>query len=257
MSYPPGGGYDPHASQNQPPGQPSYPQSLPPTAPGGYSGGGYASPPGGGYGPPPGGQQFPPAGGPGGQDNRSKLMLVLATIVGLVLVLGIGAIIVVPKWLKDDGGDQQGGGDDTSEQADPDAPSEDEEEPEQEIGGDNEGGWSDFRTKDELQVGSPEYAALQYLIAKADADADAMGEMLCSEPSSYLEFEVEYYEDLDPIAEFDSYETTYFASRDVYGEIQVGYQGLPQGSPLHDEITNVITAVDEDGEWKVCDDKPL
>ncbi|WP_025273252.1 hypothetical protein [Haloglycomyces albus] len=262
MTYPPGGGYDPNSQpqqpMNNPPYQPSGPpggqpggyQSLPPTAPGGFNA------PNNPYGP------------PGGGDNRSKLMLVLASIVGLVLVLGIGAVIVVPKWINDsedqaseeqsseqsdesdnddNSGDDNTAGDDTNNDDNGDDTSDDN------VGGENEGGWSDFVTMEEIESGTVEDVALQYLIAQKEFDADTMEELVCNNPDSSIEWDLDYYSDGEQYYEFDEYTTTYFSSRDVHGEIQVAYQSLSRGSPLHEDIDSVFIVVKEDYEWKICD----
>jgi hypothetical protein len=262
MTYPPTGGYDPQQSA-QPPYQPSDPYRQ--GQPSGY---GAPTPPGfPGMTPPVNvqpGYSVPPSGMPYGQPplppqqpgQSNSLVITLGVIVGLVLLLGIAALLIVPGLLDD--------GDTVEANREPTVaasvePTEDESDADTDAdaegsgdsgGGDEQRGWSDFVAFGKAEPGSPEDVVMRWETAYDLAKPDEMEELICSDPGWLLESYLDLAAERDPY-EFSS--TYYAASRDVYGERQVALTYSYGGVPSHDEISSGYVVVEEGGEWKVCD----
>ncbi len=257
-STPPPGNYyqqppqytQPQYSQPQYPQQPGQPMMPPqvgvqpgyPTAPGSVL-------------PPP----IPPA------KEGGNLGIILAVVVGLVVVLGVAAVLIIPGMVnKDDEDPQAGGGDDvTSEEAaKSEEATEEEPAPTEEEAPVDPGGEDDFATwgtpinSEQYETGTPEAAALNYRLA-ADTDDDAMMQsQVCASPSGAMQSDLDY--ELD--AEGGNYGFLLWSmSREVTGgmEVWVGWtwdDSEPSNQAEIDEGSGYIfTAVEEGGEWKLCD----
>lgn len=241
----------PPPQYTQPPSQPQYtqPPSQPmmPTQIGVQPG--YPSAPGSVLPPP-----MPPA------KQGGNLGVILAVIVGLVVVLGIAAVLIIPGMVNDDGGNQAGG--DTSESEEPSkeeeasdpAPEPSEEE---ETTADTSGsleGWTTAVNSDDYDVNTPEGAAIAYRIA-ADTDDDAtMQSLVCANPSENMQFDLDW--ELEN-AGFNFDFLQWGISTEEGDEVKAwaGWTDDDLAPDSVDDLTNgyTFTAVQEDGRWKLCD----
>ena len=271
MTYPPPGGYDPqqyHVS-SQPPQQPSDPYAqgygAPPPPPGyGPSPTQYSQPQQPAMTPPIGVQPGYPPGAPSPlppqlppPQQGGNLGLILGVIVGLVVLLGVAAILVVPGMLEDDEEPSQAGEDPSSEAAEEptDAPAEEEQSAEGEEDSESGGleGWSTPVNSDDYDVNTPEGAAIAYVVAADSGDTETLESLLCSEPTDDMQWDYEYEVEYGG-AGWDF--LIWGMSKEVDGEIEAwaGYtmdDTAPKESDL--QYGNFYTAVEEDGQWKLCD----
>lgn len=282
MTYPPPGGENPQYQLQPEPQQPSdpymqgynstppppanyYPQQQPP--PSQYSQPQYTQPPTQPMGPQIGvqpgypsapGSMLPPPMPPAKEGGN--LTVILAVVVGLVVVLGIAAVLIIPGMLND--GDDQAG-EDTSSSEEPSKeeatseeaaePSEEAEEVTPEAGGSLEG-WSTAVNSDDYDVNTPEGAAIAYRIA-ADTDDDAtLQSLVCASPSENMQF------DLDWELENSGFNFDFLQwgiSKEEGDEVKAwaGWTDDDLAPDSVDDLTNgyIFTAVQEDGQWKLCD----
>ncbi|WP_100448918.1 hypothetical protein [Glycomyces xiaoerkulensis] len=277
MTYPPPGGYDPQQFQpgSQPPQQPSDPYSQ------GY---GNAPPPPPGYGPgqpspypqqPPPPNMTPPVGVQPGYPpqpgsplpppmpppkQNSNLGLILGLIIGLVVVLGVAAVLLVPRLLEDDESESGQAADETTgeESEEPEEPSEEPSpeptEEDDDTGGSGEGleGWGAPVNSDDYDPNTPEGAGIAWVVAGDSGDNAAMEELMCADPSAALQSDYEFYQDYSPGYEF----LIWGMSREVDGRVQVWADWTWDDAEPDEEnadVYSVYVAVEEDGQWKLCD----
>lgn len=243
---PPTNYYQQQPGYSQPPQQPQYSQPGPPM---GVQPGPYPSAPGSVLPPP-----IPPA------KEGGNLGVILAVVVGLVVVLGVAAVLLIPRMLEEDEDPQAGGGTETSESEEP-APSEDPAtEPAEEettAGGDTGAtleGWGTPVNSESFDANSPEGAALTYRLASDTDDDAALQSVVCASPSDNMQFDVEWE------LEYDGGDYGFLLwsmSKEENGETKVwaGWtiDDLPPDS--EDDLSSgyIFTAVEEDGAWKLCD----
>ncbi|MFB9658560.1 hypothetical protein ACFQS3_20185 [Glycomyces mayteni] len=232
-----------------PPGQPQYTQPPMGTPPMGVQAG-YPSAPGSVLPPP-----IPPA------KQGGNLGVILGVVVGLVVVLGVAAVLLIPKLTGDDDDPQAGGGDPETSASDEPEPS---EEPSEEAseeptddGGDSGAtldGWGTPVNSDDFEANSPEGAALTYRLASDTDDDAALQSVVCASPSDNMQFDVDW--ELE-------YEGGNFGfllwsmSKEVSGATQVWVGWTMDDLPpdTQDDLDSgyTFTAVEESGAWKLCD----
>ncbi|MQM28504.1 hypothetical protein [Glycomyces albidus] len=277
MTYPPPGGENPQYQLQPEPQQPSDPYAQgynTPPPPTNY----YQQQPGYSQPPPQYSQPGPPMGvqpgpyptAPGSvlpppippAKQGGNLGVILAVVVGLVVVLGVAAVLLIPTLTEDDEDPQAGEGDDTStseseEPAPSEEPSTEPTEEESTDGGDSGAtleGWGTPVSSESFDANTPEGAALTYRLASDTDDDAALQSVVCASPSDNMEFDVEWE------LEYDGGDYGFLLwsmSKEENGETKVwaGWtlDDLPPDS--EDDLSSgyTFTAVEEDGAWKLCD----
>ncbi|WP_112136546.1 hypothetical protein [Glycomyces dulcitolivorans] len=203
------------------------------------------------------GQVLPPPIPPAKQGGN--LGVILAVVVGLVIVLGVAAVLLIPKLTEDDADPQAGGGDDTSEAEEPEQSDEPATEPSEEetdssdTGGSTLEGWGAPVSSDSFDANTPEGAAITYRQA-ADTDDDAaLQSVVCATPSDDMQFDVDWELEY----EGGNYGFLLWSMSKVEGGetlVWVGWtlDDLPPDSA--DDLSSgyTFTAVEEEGAWKLC-----
>lgn len=241
---PPGNYY-----QQQPP-QPQYTQPGPPMmSPQVGVQQGYPSAPGSVLPPP-----LPPA------RQGGSLGVILAVVIGLVLVLGVAAVLIIPG-LGDDEPDAKGGDEDKTTAAEEPSsePVEEETTEEEDTGGtvdDDFATWGTPVNSDSFDANTPEGAALTYRLAADSDDNAALESVVCASPTDSMEF------DRDWELENEGWGFGFLLwsmSREVSGgtEVWVGWtmdDSAPESQADVDGGSGyTFTAVEEGGQWKLCD----
>ncbi|GAB3220127.1 hypothetical protein GCM10027447_04130 [Glycomyces halotolerans] len=275
MTYPPPGGYDPqqYPPGSQPPPPPNDPYSQgyhsAPQPPPNYE---FGQPPQYGQQPPnmtppvgvqPGyptqpGQVMPPPLPPAKQGGN--LGIILVVIVGLVVILGVAAVLLVPGMLDDESGQAGSTTSETSEAEPEESEAGEPEEPtESDEPADSGGepgaydGWGEPVNADDYDPNTPEGVAIDWALAADSGDIAAMEGLMCSEPSDMLEWEVDYYEDTGAT---DYGWLIWGMSREVDGQIQAWANWtFDDAAPNEDNagVYSALVMVDEGGAWKACD----
>jgi hypothetical protein len=278
MTYPPPGGENPQYQLQPEPQQPSDPYSqgygsTPP--PGNY----YQQPPPPQYTQPPGQPMMqPPVGvqpgypsAPGSvlppplppAKDGGNLGIILGVVVVLVIVLGVAAVLIIPGLVNKEDDPQAGGGSETSEEAsaeeseaEPDPTEEETTAEDEEAGDDDFASWGAPVNSDDFEPNSPEGAAINYRLGADVDDNELMQAQVCAEPSSALQT------DLDWELESEGFNWGFLLwsmSREVDGETEVwvGWtmdDSEPSSTAEMEEGSGyTFTAVEEDGQWKLCD----
>ncbi|WP_335991967.1 hypothetical protein [Glycomyces sp. MUSA5-2] len=232
-----------------PPQQPQYTQPQMGVQPGPYP-----SAPGSVLPPP-----IPPA------KQGGSLGVILAVVVGLVIVLGVAAVLLIPKLTGEDD-DPQAGGDDpaTSESEEEPEPSDEaSEEPAEEPtdGGDSGGGGFDSWGTPvgsagdySYDVSTPEGVALAYQVAQNNGDDETLQSLCAADMTDDMAWDLDY--EINDTAAPASY--PYWAmSREVDGVVQAwaGYTWDDTAPQSADDTIGgyTYTLVEEDGAWKLYD----
>ncbi|HEX2143043.1 MAG TPA: hypothetical protein VHG10_00910 [Glycomyces sp.] len=281
MTYPPPGGENPQYQLQPEPQQPSDPYMQPgystPPPPGNY----YQQQPPPQYTQPPTqpGMMPPQVGVHPGYPSApgtilppplpqpkqgGSLAVILAVVVGLVVVLGVAAVLIIPGMLEDEEQDPQAGGDpakteavETTEEAteaEPE-PTAEEETPAETDNGDF-ATWGTPINSDEYTSDTAEGAAINYRLASETDDDELLQSLICASPSEELQFDVDWQ------LEYDGTDWGFLLwsmSREVDDGVEVWVGWTMDDSEPSDQdemeegVYEIYKAVEEDGQWKLCD----
>ncbi|GAA1660990.1 hypothetical protein GCM10009830_02630 [Glycomyces endophyticus] len=190
-----------------------------------------------------------------------NLGVILAVVVGLVVVLGVAAVLLIPKLTEDDE-PQAGGGDPTTAAEESEEASEEpsQEEPTEEAteGGDTGGatleGWGTPINSDSFDANTPEGAAITYRLASDTDDDAALQSVVCASPSDNMQFDVDW--ELEYTGGNYGF-LLWSMSKEESGatKVWVGWTLDDEAPDTEDDLSSgyTFTAVEEDGAWKLCD----
>lgn len=240
-STPPPGNYPPQPQYTQPQGPPLMPPvGVQP---------GYPSTPGSVLPPP-----IPPA------QQGGNLVGILAAVVGVVVVLGIAAVLIIPGMLDDDD-DQAGKGDaTTSEEPEPE-PTEEEPEPEPEpteeepTGAALEGWGSPISSDDDFDPNSPVGVAMTYTLAAYSGDDETLKSLVSDNATDDMQWDLDYR--VEETVTYDFLIWGVKRNGDDDGKVQAwaGWTWDDTAPADEDDLSTgyTFTLVEEDGKWKLYD----
>ncbi|THV42360.1 hypothetical protein [Glycomyces buryatensis] len=131
-----------------------------------------------------------------------------------------------------------------------------------ESGSDEPGPALEYSTTEEVDLDSREGAATLWFEARINDDLDALEPRTCANPSSVVTADLQDAEAHEARDDDYTVSNIFVTSREYNGDTEVAIFLLDQ-EPTYDyiwekesrpgDIITILTVVEEDGEWKVCD----